>query len=115
MLRGDTAIGALRHRLTIEAERPLADTGGGQGDPWANPLTVAAVWGRVEPLSGNERLRALRLEDSVSHRVVLRYREGVTARMRIVFGARVFNIRAVINPEERNRTLELLCEEGVAI
>ncbi len=115
MARGNTAIGALRHHLTIEAERPVADTGGGQGDPWANPLTVAAVWGRVEPLSGNERLRALQLEDSVSHRVTIRYRDGVTARMRVVFGNRVFNIRAVINPEERNRFLELLCEEGVAI
>ncbi len=34
--------------------------------------------------------------------------------MRIVFGSRVFNIRAAIDREERGRFLELLCEEGVA-
>lgn len=38
----------------------------------------------------------------------------MTTAMRLKFGARVFNIRAVINRGERNRLLELLCEEGVA-
>ena len=50
----------------------------------------------------------------MTHRVKIRYRAGVTAKMRLTFGARVFNIRGVINAGERDRTLELLCEEGVA-
>ncbi|MFQ5774190.1 MAG: phage head closure protein [Kiloniellaceae bacterium] len=108
-------IGRLRHRLTIQAENPAADAGGGQGaDPWADPITVATVWGRVEPLTGGERLRAMQVQDRLSHRITIRHRPGITPRMRIVFGARVFNVRAVINPEERDRVLELLCEEGVA-
>lgn len=107
-------IGELRHRLTLEAARGVADGGGGRADPWANPLTVASLWGKVEPLTGNERLHAMQIQDRVSHRIVIRHRAGVTPAMRIVFGDRVFNIRAVINVEERGRFLELLCEEGVA-
>ena len=53
------------------------------------------------------------VETPVTHRVTIRHRDGVTPKMRLKFGARILNIRAVINPAERNRTLELLCEEGV--
>lgn len=35
--------------------------------------------------------------------------------MRVVFSARKFNIRAVIDVGERGRFLELLCDEGVAL
>ena len=106
--------GALRHRLVVQAENPTPDGGGGQGDPWADPITVATLWGRVEPLSGTERHRAGRLEAAVTHRITVRHRAGIGAGMRILFRKRPFNIRAVLNPEERDRFLELLCEEGVA-
>ncbi len=107
-------LGELRHRLVIQAERSTGDGGCGQSDPWADPVTVATVWGKVEPLTGAERLRAMQIEDRLSHRIVIRHRPGITPAMRIVFGSRVFNIRAAINREERDRFLELLCEEGVA-
>ena len=107
--------GRLRHRLVLQRRNIQPDGGGGEaGDPWAAPLTVATVWGSIEPLRGGERLRALRLEAQVTHRIVIRFRAGVTSDMRIAFGARVFNIRAVLDIGERRRALELLCEEGVA-
>jgi SPP1 family predicted phage head-tail adaptor len=104
----------LRQRLTIEMPAPQPDGHGGQGDPWRTPTTLARVWGRVEPLRGRERLHGMQLEAGVTHRVTIRYRDDVTARHRLRLRARVFNIRAVIDPEERHRFLELLCEEGVA-
>ena len=107
-------IGALRHRLTIEAANPADDGAGGQTDPWASPIVVATVWGRVEPLRGRERLQAGRLEARHSHRITLRYRADVGAGQRVRFGTRLFNVRAVANRGERNRWLELLCDEGAA-
>jgi SPP1 family predicted phage head-tail adaptor len=107
-------IGRLHQRLAIEAPAPQADGYGGQGDPWTSPITLARVWGRVEPLRGRERLHGLQLEVQVTHRVTIRHRDDVTARHRLRLGARVFNVRAVIDVEERHRFLELLCEEGVA-
>ncbi len=114
MARPDLRIGELRHRLGIQAERATSDGGGGLTDPWADPVTVATVWGKVEPLTGGERLHAAQIQDRLSHRIVIRHRGGITAAMRIIFGTRVFNIRAVIDPGERGRFLELLCDEGVA-
>lgn len=112
-------VGALRHRLVIEAEGPAGDGGGGQGaDPWANAIRVATVWGQIVPLTGPrtgaETSRAARLEARVTHRITLRWRPGILARHRIRFGDRVFNIRSVTNRDERNRVLEILAEEGVA-
>ncbi len=114
MAQGKVDLGSLRHRLVIQAERSTSDGGGGQSDPWADPVIIATVWGKVEPLTGAERLRAMQIEDRFRHRIIIRHRPGITPAMRIVFGSRVFNIRAAINREERDRFLELLCEEGVA-
>ncbi len=114
MARGQVDLGSLRHRKDNQAGHAASAGGGGQSDPWAAPVIVATVWGKVEPLTGSERLRAMQIEDRLSHRIVIRYRPGTTPAMRIVFGSRVFNIRAAIDREERGRFLELLCEEGVA-
>jgi SPP1 family predicted phage head-tail adaptor len=104
----------LRHRIEIQAEAATGDGGGGQTDPWAAPVVVATVWASIEPLRGDERLRAMRLEDVATHKITIRYRPGITARMRVKFGTRLLNIRAVIDPQEQRRVLELMCEEGVA-
>ena len=107
-------IGQLRHRVTIEAANAGSDSYGGQLDPWATPTVVARVWARIEPLRGREQLSGMQLESRVTHRITIRHRADVGAANRLRFGARVFNIRAVIDVEERGRWLELLCEEGVA-
>lgn len=107
-------IGPLRERVTIERATRSADSSGGSVVSWAPLGHAPTVWARVEPLSGGEALQAMRLEARITHRVTLRWRDDVSATMRLVWRARVLNIRAVTNPDERRRYLELLCEEGVA-
>ncbi len=101
----------LRHRVVLQSAAATADSGGGGAATWSDDATL---WASIEPIKGAERLTAQQLESRLTHRVRLRHRSGVTTAMRLKFGARIFNIRAVINPDERNRLLELLCEEGVA-
>lgn len=108
------AHGTLRHRIMIEAESQTSDGGGGMSNPWAAPITVAKVWAAIQPLRGTERLRAQQLEESITHRITLRYRADIRPSHRVNFKGRIFNIRSVTNVEERNRWLELMCEEGVA-
>lgn len=108
-------IGKLRHRVVIQAENATPDGAGGFSDPWASPTVVATVWASVVPLSGSEQFRGMQLEDKITHKITMRYRAGVTAKNRIVFGTRPFNIRVVRNIDERDRWLELMCEEGVAV
>jgi SPP1 family predicted phage head-tail adaptor len=102
--------GALRHRITIERVTETQDSFGGTVTTW--PI-LATMWASVEPLSGREQLLAQQVQAEVTHRVRVRYVAGVTAKMRITFGDRHFEILSVINPEERNRELELMCKELV--
>ena len=104
----------LRQVVEIQSESATGDGGGGQTDPWANPTLVATVRARVEPLRGDERSRAMRIAAVLTHRVTIRHRSDVTAAMRLKFDNRIFNIRAVIDVQERGRFLDLMCEEGVA-
>ncbi|MBN8531725.1 MAG: phage head closure protein [Alphaproteobacteria bacterium] len=102
--------GRLRERVTIQQPVETADTAGGVTVSWND---VATVWAEVTPLTGTESVVAAKLQSGVSHRVVVRYRSGVTARHRLSFGGRVFAVQAVFDVEERGEFLELLVREGV--
>ncbi len=105
--------GELRHEIVIQAENATTDAGGGGGDPWASPTTVATIMASIRPLRGRERLQAMQAQDSLSHVFTARWISGITPKHRILFGTRTFNIRAVINVEERDQKLEIFAEEGV--
>ena len=100
----------LRHSITIQTSTETREAGGGRTRAWSTFATARAC---IEPLRGRERLHAMQIEDSVSHKITIRWRSGVTGKMRVKFGTRIFNIRAAINVEERSRWLEILADEGV--
>ncbi len=101
-------IGRLRHRLTLETAARTPDGGGGAAEVWT---TVAQLWGRIRPTSGNEIFDADGLSGHISHEITLRYRAGVTPSMRLVGSNRRFEILAVIDIDERRRWLKCLCME----
>jgi SPP1 family predicted phage head-tail adaptor len=107
-----SGIGELRQRVTLQQEVPATDGAGGYGLVWADIVTL---WAKVEPLTGRERVAARKIEESVTHRILLRRRRDVTAAMRIFYDGRLFNIRTVRDLGERDRFTELLAEEGVAL
>jgi SPP1 family predicted phage head-tail adaptor len=65
----------------------------------------------MEMLSGSERMRADRPEQSLTHKITLRYRDGVTGAMRLTSGLRRFAIRAASDPDGSRRDLVCLVEE----
>jgi len=104
--------GTLRHRIKIQrlvAGSPQQDATGAPDVAWSDWLPVSAS---VDPVTGKEPFLAQEHLSVVSHKVRIRYRSGITAAMRVLFGTRVFDIKAVLNWGERNRELLLLCEEG---
>lgn len=99
--------GVLRKRVTIQTLTQVSDGGGGFTEDWTD---TATVWARVEPLDGTERFEAQQVSSALSHRVTIRHR-AVTPQQRLKYGTRIFRINAVLNPEERDEMLHLLCEE----
>lgn len=103
--------GKLRHRITIQDKVTVPDGYGGMTSTWQD---VATVWASVEPLKGKELYEAHQMKAELTHRVRIRYVEGIKPQMRIVFRGRELAIEAIIDPEERHESLELLCSEVVA-
>lgn len=113
-------VSRLRHRLTLQQEVQTADGAGGYTRSWS---AVADVWAEIQSVSGTassgsrggkEILYAGQLQSQVTHKILLRYRDGVTPGMRLVFENRAFNIVYLADAGEDWDTLELLVIEGVA-
>lgn len=77
------------------------------------PLDLAEVWASVEPLSGREYFLARQVNAEATVRVRIRYRAGITPRMRVKYGSRSLEIVSVIDPGERHEELHLMCKELV--
>ena len=101
-------IGALRHRVTIEEPVRTADEAGGADITWQ---AVASVWAEIQPKTGREVFESDQLGGRVTHDVRMRYRAGITPKMRILHAGRLFDIRFAANIGERREWLVCACEE----
>lgn len=104
----ESRVGALRRRFQLQAPAEAPDGLGGQVQSF---VTVAAFWGALTWRGGEERWRQGRPEQAGSWRVTLRWRPGVDAGMRLVDGARAFDVRTVADPDGSRRRLVCIVEE----
>ena len=103
--------GTLRHRIIIQSGTEARDAYGAVTVTWG---TFATVWARVEPLSGKETYVAQTIKAETAHKITIRYLSGVLAKMRVLFGTRTFDIKQIINWEERNKELALIATEFIS-
>jgi SPP1 family predicted phage head-tail adaptor len=75
---------------------------------------IAEVWGALRPYAGGEIVEADGVKGRISHEIWIRHRTGLTHEMRFALGARVFEIRSIIDTGERHRFLRCLVGERVA-
>ena len=111
MKHGKNASSSMRHRLILQQEIQTPDDIGGYVRSWRD---IAELWAEIIPMKGREEWLHGQLQAEVTHKIRLRFRPGIHAGMRLLYGTRALNIRQAINVEEMNDTLELLVEEGVA-
>jgi SPP1 family predicted phage head-tail adaptor len=76
--------------------------------------TVVSTRAYIKPISGGERLQALRVESDITQRVFIRYRTGLLPSDRINYGGRLMEIKAILNLEEMNKWFEIYATEGQA-
>lgn len=103
--------GSLRQRFQLQAPVSTPDGMGGTVTNW---VVVATIWGLLSPVSGAERLLGGQMTAIVAHEIDIRYRPGVVPKMRMVHlqaGSQTYEIHAVLNPEGRNKSLQLTCSE----
>ncbi|SRR6266851_4234362 len=112
-------VGKLRHRLALVQPRNAQDSMGGAN--LHDNVTVATLWGQIEAFTGyHDGLIASEITSVITHKITIR-NPGfpVLSKMQVWFQGslslnskvRQFEIQAVLNPDERNKLLYLLCIE----
>lgn len=102
--------GLLRHRVEIQAQVTTEDSSGEVVQSWSS---VATVWACIQPMSARETIMGQAMSSDVTTRIIMRYRDDVTASMRILHRGREFNIRGVIpDPVSGLEWLTLPCSQG---
>ena len=97
--------GELRYKITFQLQDLEQEV-----EKWDD---VCTVWANIKPIAGKEYYQAETIESELTHRIIMRYRKGITPEMRVVDKGRIFYIQSVINDYERNVSLRLMCRELV--
>jgi SPP1 family predicted phage head-tail adaptor len=106
-----TNIGALRHRVQLQARQAVVDD---FGEPVPNWTTLATVWAHVELMGGRELFAAQQIFPEANASITIRYRSGIDTTMRVLWGSRAFDIVHATDIDERRRVLELTAIEKPA-
>lgn len=106
--------GDLTSRGILQQRSNTSDGQGGQVVAWT---AVATLWAKIRAVSGTEGVTADQQHPVVTYNISIRFRPGVTpsswgadASMQFVVDGRTFDIRTVIDPDERHEELVLGCE-----
>ena len=105
-----TNIGRLRYKVDLQKATDTADGAGGRSQAYSN---IAQIYADIRPQSGGEQYRQGKVQDKTTHNIFVRYRADISTAYRIKYESRLFNIRQIINVDERDRFLKLVCDEGV--
>ncbi|MBT3320189.1 MAG: phage head closure protein [Clostridia bacterium] len=103
-------IGTLRNRVVMQRKEVTEDDLKQQSETW---IDFAYIWAAIQPLTGREYFSARQENAEVTTRITIRHLKNVGPEMRVIFGSRVFEILSVINPNELNISLVLMCREVV--
>jgi len=102
-------IGDLNKRVEIQAPTKIPDDMGGFVISYSTLDTIfCAIW----PTSAAEITAANAVSMVITHRLRMRYRSVMKASFRIKFGNRYFAIVSILNPNEANEFLDIMCKEA---
>lgn len=118
--------GALRELVTFEYRASVDDGYGNVSGAWtpafpddASPPVNKTFFARIKPLRGGETVQAARLAGKQP--VVVTVRSSSQSRqVRVewrLIDARlgtIYNVRSIVNPDEKGAFLDMECEAGVA-
>lgn len=112
MAKSNPLAARLRNKVIIQSYTDTIDASGGPITTWSNFITRYAS---VVPLNGNEYFTAQQLNVDINVRIRLRYDNQaatITEKHRVLWGTRTYDILTVINRQELNKEIILMCQEN---
>lgn len=101
--------GQLRNRVTIQQLTEGQDEIGQPVTTWAD---VASVYADIRHQNGLEAIKGDAPTSIVKASIRIRYRDDVTAGMRVLHGSTAYNITAVLPDAAKKAHVDLACEVG---
>lgn len=103
----------LRHRVALAAIVRGRDSLGGVTESLGDAVTV---WAQIEPVDASQRFDLGALSVRPTHRVMIRWREGVDHRSRMTWRGRHYDVISVQDDTARREflTLMVLAQEAGA-
>ena len=101
--------GKIRHRVQLQS---AVYSRNDYGEPIPVWTTYGTRWAEVKDLSGRELYQAQQINAEVTIGVKLRYMTGIEPAHRLLFGSRILEIGAILNPDNRKIELNILCVES---
>lgn len=104
-------LGSKRHLVTLQTRSSALDSFGDDGLTYTD---LATAWGKIEAVSGSERLESQQIKAEVSHTITIRYAASYASigpQDRIVYGSRTFDIVSVLDIDGRSREIEFTVKE----
>ena len=102
----------MREQIIIQDQTVVIDGDGSELTTWTNINIVSTVWARCEPDNVRNAIIAGRGQTRRNWNVFIRYRNDISNKMRLVWRGRYLLINGQLNPDERQRYLQLECEES---
>jgi SPP1 family predicted phage head-tail adaptor len=102
--------GELKNRVELQAQVRTPDGMGGFSNSW---LTICTLWAAIWPVRATEVVEGARPVATVTHRIRIRYRNGISPKLRVKFGSKYFSVESVINPNTDYKALDLMAREVV--
>ncbi len=100
--------GRLRHLVQFQRATETTNNFGEPVQTWA---TISTDWCAVEPLKGNEKFDALQVQTDIDTRIIARWHKRIaklTTKDRILYGDIVYDIKEVLNIDERDKELHIM-------
>lgn len=109
------AAGRLRHRISIQKPKNTQDPATGNiVTRWIDVATDVPA--AIEPLSVREFIASQQMQSEISTRIVIRFREGLTADMRILHKTQIYNPQGWLpDPDSGLEYLTATCSLGANI
>ena len=104
--------GRLRHVIRIEEQVQIRDEYGGIKIEWREKYNK--IYASVEPLSMREAYINNSTQNSITTRIIIRYKDDILPSQRVIFRNNIYNIESVI--PDNNSGLEwltLTCSSGL--
>ena len=103
-----TTAGQLRHCIKIQKQGEGVNE---WGEPTSEWLKVCSPWADIRQPSGLSAIKADAQVSIVRTLIRIRFRKNVTAGMRVVHGADIYSVEAVLSVDGKREFIDLVCEE----